>query len=468
MTSRSGPALFVLIALMFCASEVAGADETRALAEVVAAYEEARSAKRWPDAIVAAQQLVELTAEETGNDSLATADAVTHLANTHFLAGDLVSAEADYLRAVTLIEGRVGTLNRRLVVPLRGLGLIYFERQQHDLAAVVLERAIQVSHRAEGLFNPDQMDLLLHLAETLTQLGQLPRAQHYLQYAVRVAEQSYGAEDTRVAEPLSELGRWYSRVGAYYSSRRTYLQAVDIIEKNAGPRDLALVRPLRGLAYNSMIAYMLGDPNPPTPADVAEFTVGHQFETGREDPRPGNRRRLSSDSEQGLLRAIDIQAGNPDADPLIFAATLIETGDWFTLKHSTDEALGYYKRAWPLLGEWTKTEPESRDLLLTYPVQIYLVPPISALWDPGRSEEQVVEKYVLVEFTVTPQGGVTEVRVVDSDASGRQVKDTVRAIEGALYRPRFVDGEPAVTTGVRHRQVFRERLDPAAAAESAD
>ncbi len=466
MTSKSVPALIVLIALMVCDAVIAGTDEARSEAEIGTAYEEARSAKRWPDAIAAAQQLVELTAEKTGSDSLATADAVTRLANTHFLAGDLVSAETDYLRAVTLIEARVGTLNRHLVAPLRGLGLIYVERKQHDLASFVLERAIEVSHRAEGLFNPDQMDLLLHLAETLTQLGQLPRAEHYLQYAVRVAEQSYGAEDPRIAEPMSELGRWYSRVGAYYSSRRAYLRAIDIIERSAGTRDLALVKPLRGLAYNSMIAYMLGDPNPPKPADVAEFTVGHVFETGREDPRPGNRRRLSSDSEQGLLRAIDIQAGNPDADPLVFAATLIETGDWFTLKNSTDEALGYYKRAWPLLGDWTKTEPESRDLLLTYPVQIYFVPPLSALWDPGRPEEQLAEKYVLVEFTVTPQGVVTDVKVVDTDASGRQAKDTVRAIQGALYRPRFADGEPVVTTGVRHRQVFKERKDTTEAVES--
>jgi hypothetical protein len=72
-------------------------------------------------------------------------------------------------------------------------------------------------------------------------------------------------------------------------------------------------------------------------------------------------------------------------------------------------------------------------------------------------DEEAEEHYVLVKFAVGPDGQVADVKVVDSDASSRQLRTTVSTLEDSIYRPRYIDGEPVRTSGVRYRDVYRER-----------
>ncbi len=77
---------------------------------------------------------------------------------------------------------------------------------------------------------------------------------------------------------------------------------------------------------------------------------------------------------------------------------------------------------------------------------------------PVRAMERGIGGEVCVEFTVTPEGTVTDARVYRSDS--RMLESaSLRAIGRFRYQPRIVNGEPAPRPGVRN--CFFYELPPA-------
>lgn len=73
---------------------------------------------------------------------------------------------------------------------------------------------------------------------------------------------------------------------------------------------------------------------------------------------------------------------------------------------------------------------------------------------PTRAQENGVEGYVLVEFTVTSEGTTANVIVIESSHKMFE-RNAVKAAEKYKYKPRVVDGEPIPVTGVRVRIEFK-------------
>ncbi|MCF8473196.1 MAG: energy transducer TonB [Emcibacter sp.] len=72
---------------------------------------------------------------------------------------------------------------------------------------------------------------------------------------------------------------------------------------------------------------------------------------------------------------------------------------------------------------------------------------------PRRAAERGLSGYVILEFTVTKLGTVTDVKVIESTNS---VFDSA-AVKAALkfkYKPKVVDGEPIDVAGVLHKITF--------------
>jgi protein TonB len=72
---------------------------------------------------------------------------------------------------------------------------------------------------------------------------------------------------------------------------------------------------------------------------------------------------------------------------------------------------------------------------------------------PSRALSRGLEGYVIVEFTVTRQGTVRDVSVVESTSTLFERA----AVDAALkfkYKPRVIDGEPVEVPGVRNKITF--------------
>ena len=62
--------------------------------------------------------------------------------------------------------------------------------------------------------------------------------------------------------------------------------------------------------------------------------------------------------------------------------------------------------------------------------------------------EDVDTHTTVVTVTVTPQGTVTQPKIVSSDISSTHQRQWTGALERAVYRPRYVDGKAVTTEGM--------------------
>ena len=73
---------------------------------------------------------------------------------------------------------------------------------------------------------------------------------------------------------------------------------------------------------------------------------------------------------------------------------------------------------------------------------------------PRRALQRGISGYVVVEFTVTKSGSVTDVKVVEEEPSGIFSRSAMNAAIKFKYKPRIVDGKAVDVIGVRNKIVF--------------
>jgi len=74
---------------------------------------------------------------------------------------------------------------------------------------------------------------------------------------------------------------------------------------------------------------------------------------------------------------------------------------------------------------------------------------------PDRAASRGIEGYVIMEFTVTETGSVTNIKVVEANPPGIFDRAATRAMERWKYKPKIVDGKPVPRHGVRNQLTFK-------------
>lgn len=408
----------------------------------------------WTAAIASAQKLLDAARLRAKQDPLGLAEALVLLGNAEVGAKNMVGAEEHFAESLKLVEDRVGPTSGRLIEPLRGLGIAMAAQNRHEEAVPLMERALVLWRRNYGLFDTNQQGLLRSLAESEVQIRRIDEGQRHMLYLLSISERNFGRNDPRVVPALCLVGNWYIEAGLIASAREKFRIALDIIEDKLGKNSLGAVEPLRGLASSYVSELILANYGPPQDRDrPSSNPVGIAT-----DPRPTNPRNLSPETERSLTRALKILDANADRSPDVLVETLIQQGDILQLRGLFDQALPYYRRAATLLSTELKAKSTEFDPL-SFPAQIYYPVPLLAIRNLNRPPEEVVERFVQAEFTVTAQGSIKDVKVSEQDATQRQIAETVESIRAARYRPKFVNGEPVETLGITHRQVFRQRKE---------
>jgi protein TonB len=73
---------------------------------------------------------------------------------------------------------------------------------------------------------------------------------------------------------------------------------------------------------------------------------------------------------------------------------------------------------------------------------------------PPRAKQQRIEGYVIVEFTITPSGTVTDLRVIESQPSYVFDEAVLNAVRRWRYNPRIENGTAVARRGVKTRLTF--------------
>jgi TonB family protein len=411
----------------------------------------ARYDKRdWSSAIEEARRLVE-RARANSREPMQLANALTLLGNAQLSGGDRASAEGTFREALQITESQGAGSGTAAVDPLRGLGYSLALLERHEEAVPFLERAVIISRRNFGLFDPSQQGLLRQLAASLTRIGRGAEGQKQMLYLQRIGERTYGERDPRLSPVYCVVGDWYLDTGNFMLARERYRAAFDVVENKLGKNDPALVLPLRSLARSYVQeVYFIAQGYQPMEQRGADAASPME-------PRGINPRYISSDGERALQRALTILDAHSDTQPALLADTLIQLGDWYQVKHQPEKALPYYRRAASLVAKDDKAAPEAAGAPLSFPVRVYYPTPPLAMRNRQLAPAQIDEKFVSVEFTVTGSGDVQDAKVIEQNGSQRQASEALEAIRASRYRPKFVNGEPVDTQGVVNREVFKIR-----------
>lgn len=406
----------------------------------------------WDAAIATAQGLADAAREKAKERPLELAETLSLLGNAQLGKADYAAAEAAFSEALGIVEQQGGGMSVNLLDPLRGLGYTLAAAGRHEEAIPPLDRALLIARRSYGLFDIGQQGILRQLASSLTKSGRAAEAERHVNYLLRVGERTYGRRDPRLVPLLCVIGDWYADTGNFQPARANYRAALDLVEKKLGPNDVAAVEPLRAMArsYTQELFYSsLGLKIPSHDRLATEVDTGNEY-------RALNPRYLSSDGEKALERALSILQSHPQASRATLIDTMLQMGDWYQIRHQPDKAMPMYRRA-ATLDANISSEPGSPPAPLSFPVRVYYPMPQLATRNVSLPAEQVDERYVQVEFTVTGQGDVANARVTEENGTARQVSETLQAIRAARFRPKFVNGEPVETTGMTNREVFRTR-----------
>lgn len=456
-----------VVATLLAAFSAAQAAESAPRPESQQEYWAQVDRKDWSAAVTAAEQLVAAARETAAQQPLALADALVLLGNAQYGAKNYDAAERAYTESLQSVERYAGAASPKTLDPLRGLGYTLAAGNRHKEAVAPLERALLIDRRSYGLYDIGQQNVLRQLAESLVKTGRTADAERHVTYLIQLGERAYGRNDPRQVPILCFAADWHADIGDFIGARAIYRRAIQLVDQKLGPNDPAAVDPLRALAGTFT-------------QEVYYSTLGLRTQTAERMPidadgngevKQINPKYLNAEGEKALDRAVKILELQPPSAHDTLVAVLIQAGDWYQIKHVPEKALPYYRRAAALnatlasaaatatsdAGATAATEPGP----LSFPVRLYYPVPsrTGRIATSTLPADQVDERFVEVQFTVTDEGEVSDARITGSSGTARETADALSAIRAARFRPKFVNGEPVATTGMTNREVFRTRKE---------
>lgn len=408
---------------------------------------------RFDEALPLAQRVVELSEVHTDRE-IELPIAYNNLGATQYQLGDYPAAEVSYRKSLELLEASHGISSRRLIVPLSGLGAVYAALDQHALAVPQFDRALAVSRRSEGLFNLAQLTLINQVADSRYALGDYGGVERDHFYELKIAEQNYGFDDPRTLPAAMRLASFYEGLSEFVAARGLYLRIRDISMKESGGFNPLTVESLIAIGRTHRMQYTLNPESLDDHLQVRDEITGEPVErVYRESRVPA----LAVDRAglKSIEKALELLRATPDPPRLLLARTLTELGDWYQATTRPQTALPFYAEASTLYA----ADPESGNPLLV-PRMIFYRAPHAAKRGVGLVTGKVIVRETVFDLVVTANGDTSNITVVTSDMSEAQLAQSRRALDRAIYSPRFEIDKPVATEGVRFTSDWQELKQP--------
>lgn len=138
-------------------------------------------------------------------------------------------------RIIESIEEEDGQFTPRLYAYLLELGQIKQANQAHREAIDVFQRMQTLTHWADGVYSPLQLESIRLQSRSYEALGRLKDADRLEQFHLRVAEKS-AKRDSDLVAPIWRLANWQRASLQYREALKNYERALQIIDaENMGP-----------------------------------------------------------------------------------------------------------------------------------------------------------------------------------------------------------------------------------------
>lgn len=352
-----------------------------------------------------------------------------------------------YQDRIQEIEGSQGAFAAGLTEQLLGMGLALQRNGDHEAAIETFKRGVHLARINEGLYSTRQMALLEGEIASHVAMGEFSTADERQRYLFRV--QAETLSDVTRGQALMQHALWqrqayeqgvgeepFSRLLRMWSLYRVALSEFSQVDGESSTR---LLPPLYGmLQAQYLVSGFIGE------LSNGRFRASGLFQD--EEAQQLAYRNQSFKQGTSVIRAIyDIETAQPGASWEQAAETSLMLADWQLWHKKRGDALETYAQ---LYGELEASEAAKvwRNRIFETPAPLPQVAGVRAL--PDSIEEQAGA--LLLEFSVTERGRVVDLERLDSYASNdKKAADIVRRIKQTLFRPRFSDGMPVKTEGLR-------------------
>jgi tetratricopeptide (TPR) repeat protein len=402
------------------------------LEDAEARYADSFAAEQYEQAGIAAAQMVTLTTEIYGSESLEYALAASDLAAIQSKTGDLQAAAANYGKAVSLIEEQEGIVAPQLIKPLMGLAAVQNAQGEWERGLETYNRALRLNHVELGLNNIEQMPIRDGLTESYLGLGSIAEANFQQEVQMRIVRDEFSNDLTRLTQASSKLADWYERSNQQEKEVWQLEMTVRTIRNQTGDDGALQIRTLRDLAA----AYQRLDMPVEAELNVYNATV------------------------DALNEASQINRESVTPDPVLDAELQIEIGDVHNLNGESREARRSYTQAWQILTE-AQADTDIFETFFDTPTQIGLInlPAIfpeddetRELWRSNPDRFRPASLQALID--IDDYGRTENIRITETTPKNLLGDRALYLLKRYRYRPRFVNGQPVATINLPISHTF--------------
>lgn len=344
--------------------------------------------------------------------------------NALLLEADRQLKAGDYSAALTTVE-HGETLLTKASDP--AMAVNFYVR--HAFALMALDEYVDARRKLfdglrllegyDGEISPDfefaLRDMVLEFAKQAREYDHGNRA---AREAYRARERAYGKNSIETAAARQQQAEWYFFSSQFNRAAKHYEFAVEILDKVVGPTAEQLYQPLTLLARSHIV---------------------------------GNRK--PEKIRHALERILELKFANPADENNARSQALAQLGDMQVIFNDSASSSDYYRQAWQAKKNALQGDVARTNHSFARPLQLRFKMPDT----PARSSrgaEYFGEGFVLFEFTVSADGTLADVQIVESRPGNDFDVPGIRAMRKAKYRPRIRDGEPVDTPGIQFKTVY--------------
>ncbi|RMF14204.1 MAG: TonB family protein [Alphaproteobacteria bacterium] len=317
--------------------------------------------------------------------------------------------------------------------------LLPLAQDVYDALPARPEAPKQIRTKAAAAFN---------LAKALEGTHSLREARTRLRESIRLFEQASGKDSLDLVDPLWELAVVESVLKDNQRIfQRLFLQLDRLLEKAGPPYAMTRIE-LRVDAARHLIRYGADD----LAGEHLTWLEEHADLAGRQRPI--------------VLASVALQRGLLDLGLRHYrsaARRLKRAHELFTKRFSPSDqrslkAASYLVTALEELGRSEEATAYCQEIGRYQPpggtmdyLPIYRTTPIY----PSAAAQRGTQGYVVVSLTVTKEGRVADIKVIEGNPPGAFERAAIAAARRFRYAPRFHDGKPVDTPDVRYIFTFR-------------
>ena len=334
-----------------------------------------------------------------------------------------------------------------LVRPLTLLGDAQLGQLQIDKALASYGRALHIRRVNDGLFAPQQVELVYRQADALKAVGNLEEAGHREEYAYSVLSRAHGPLSEDLLAGTYRLATWYRETYNIFAARALYERAMNIHEANGNQASLSALPALKGLVFTYRQERF--------PPHYVSSRSSSAFGSG---PMPSSSRAtIYSEqitinnfpaAERALQRIVLIRREDPQSTPLEVFEAILDLADWHLMWEHFRKAHTLYEFVYGQMDEIDSIDAAeyfAEPKLLHMPLPADPKAPRTDESGPEGGMRTTLTGFIEATFRVSANGGPQDVEIVASEPEGLMDFRSRRSIREARYRPAMENGRPSPT-----------------------